>query len=235
MNFSTLPHLTPGPPPLRTMSIPSRLASALTQASAILLFRAASAAVTHSTQSSVQSAGGCGGDDVADPAGVSNTRRRRPRSGSLRLGSPITACLGCRRPLAMVLLEYFGRAMGWMADRPEVDPRRMFLIGAPGARTRSFSLPWPSRDRPASVVALVPGNVVQAGKRRSRSRPYDESDVSISHPIRRLKPAGRGTATRSRRAPVALRLGRHRRHPDGDHQMSRGVLNQDVAPTLSHS
>jgi dienelactone hydrolase len=67
-------------------------------------------------------------------------------------------CEGTPNELERIPLEYFGRALGWMAQRPEVDANRMGVMGTSrgGELALQLGSMYPAIK---AVVAYVPANV----------------------------------------------------------------------------
>ena len=67
-------------------------------------------------------------------------------------------CEGRPNTLLRIPLEYFQQALGWLIQRPEVDPQRLAVMGT----SRGGELPCNSGSMFAAlkaVVAYVPANV----------------------------------------------------------------------------
>lgn len=67
---------------------------------------------------------------------------------------------GLPNQLAEIPLEYFEGALRWLADRPEVDPERIFLWGWSRGGEAALLIAATYPDLVHGVVANVPANVV---------------------------------------------------------------------------
>jgi dienelactone hydrolase len=77
---------------------------------------------------------------------------------------------GLPRSLSRIPLEYFGKALDWLAAQPAVDPSRIGVLGT--SRGGELALLLGSVfPQIKSVVAYVPSNVVWAGCCDSRNEP----------------------------------------------------------------
>jgi dienelactone hydrolase len=67
---------------------------------------------------------------------------------------------GLPRELYRIRLEYFERALRWLAARPEVDPRRVFVLGISRGSEAALLLGVHYPRLVDGVIASVPSNVV---------------------------------------------------------------------------
>lgn len=67
---------------------------------------------------------------------------------------------GLPSALRLVPLEYFDRALRWLAERDEVDPGRLVVWGSSRGSEAALLTALHFADHVAGIVALVPGNVV---------------------------------------------------------------------------
>src|SRR5436190_8911503 len=82
--------------------------------------------------------------------------------GYSALGLAYFQAPGLPSTLENIPLEYFMRAIDWLAQQPSVDPRRIGVLG--GSKGAEMALLLASRDRRLkAVVAAAPSSVVWAG------------------------------------------------------------------------
>jgi dienelactone hydrolase len=99
--------------------------------------------------------GSTGGLDYGTVVSTALAQRGLPSLGVAYHKAP-----GLSESLRRIPLEYFEGALRWLAKRPEVDPRRLVVMGASRGSEAALLVAVHFRDQVAGVVALVPGNVV---------------------------------------------------------------------------
>ncbi len=70
---------------------------------------------------------------------------------------------GLPQTLTNIPLEYFEKALGWLARQPQVDPQRIVVLGISRGSEAALLLGVHDSDLVHGVIALVPSSVVNCG------------------------------------------------------------------------